>query len=187
MTVIKSLALQDFNFAYKPESPLFLGVNFEFPQSAYVVVRGHAPGSGCSTLFQILLGLIEGQTGKYLINNKPLSQMSFDQFLPYRLKLGYSFDQGGLLHNRTLLENLTLPLVYHKVSSFREAQNHALEYINRLGFAQSANLRPSHVQGSLRKMTVLIRSLILSPQILFLDEPTHGLPMAITRSFLNLL
>jgi ABC-type transporter Mla maintaining outer membrane lipid asymmetry ATPase subunit MlaF len=187
MSFIQSLELKSMNFGYSNSQDLFSNVSFNLPLGSFVLIQGESVGAGCSTLLQILAGLIPSSERSYYINNQPISDMSFEEFLPYRLKIGLSFDYGGLLHNRTLLENLTLPLLYHKICSYDSARDIAKSYLDKLSASSQANIRPSQVQGSLRKATVLLRSLIMNPEVLLLDEPSQGLSDLALQSYLNLV
>ena len=192
--LIKSLHFENLTFHYEGQEPLLKNVDFEFPigkreapcnvatgraldkrgtasrQTQVIAIRG-AQGAGNSTVMQILAGLQTPTLGSYLINGVPVENMSFEEFLPFRLRMGYGFDTGGLLSNRTLFENLVLPLNYHKICSPQEAERRALTLMERFQLIDFKDLRIAYVSPSLRKMTVLIRSIIMNPEILFLDDP----------------
>lgn len=191
--LIKSLHFEKLTFHYEGQEPLLKNVDFEFPigkseapsnvatgralergtasrQTQVIAIRG-AQGAGGSTVMQILAGLLTPTLGSYFINDVPVENMSFEEFLPFRLRMGYSFDSGGLLSNRTLFENLVLPLNYHKICSPQEAERRVLVLMERFQLIDSKDLRIAYVSASLRKMTVLIRSIIMNPEILFLDDP----------------
>jgi ABC-type transporter Mla maintaining outer membrane lipid asymmetry ATPase subunit MlaF len=171
---IQSLKFEGLTFHHEGQDPLFEQVDFDFPMNEIVWVKASS-GSGRSSLLQIMAGLVVPQKGQYLINDVNVAEMSFEEFLPYRTSIGYGFDFGGLLHNRTLLENITLPLAYHKVCSKPQAEDRAAEYLRLLGVHRFANMRPSTVPGGVRKMACLIRALMLEPQVLLLDDPSVGL------------
>jgi phospholipid/cholesterol/gamma-HCH transport system ATP-binding protein len=171
---IHSLKFEDLQFGFEGQDLLFEHVDFEFPMNEIVWVKAES-GAGRSSLLQLMAGLLVPQKGKYLINDQNIAEMTFEDFLPYRMAIGYGFDFGGLIHNRTLLENVTLPLVYHKVCSHRAAKERAESYFEKLGGWKVRNERPSMVPGGVRKLTCLIRALITEPQVLLLDDPTVGL------------
>ena len=193
--LVKSLHFEKLTFHYEGQEPLLKNVDFEFPiskrgvqdnaaacraldkrgtassqQARVVVIRG-AQGAGSSTVMQILAGLQIPTSGRYLINGVAVENMSFEEFLPFRLRMGYGFDTGGLLSNRTLFENLVLPLNYHKICSPQEAERRVLALMERFQLIDFKDLRIAYVSASLRKMTVLIRAIIMDPEILFLDDP----------------
>ena len=208
--LVKSLHFEKLTFHYEGQEPLLKNVDFEFPiskreapynvaagraldkrgtassQTGVVVIRG-VQGAGSSTLMQILAGLQTPTSGRYLINGIAVENMSFEEFLPFRLRMGYSFDWSGLLSNRTLFENLVLPLNYHKICSPEEAERRVLALMERFQLINFKDLRIAYVSASLRKMTVLIRSIIMDPEILFLDDPNIRISKEAQQMYAELL
>ncbi len=172
--MIKSLKLQNISFSYAGGEKLFENLTHDLPLDRSVNFIGEQ-GCGRSTLFKLLVGLKDPISGTVLFNDQPMSEMSFEEFLPFRLRIGYSFDLGGLLNNKTILENLTLPLLYHKLATESEANRKAMDLLEKFGVENNANLRPSSVPGRTRKAAIVARSLILNPELLVLDDPTTGL------------
>lgn len=207
--LIKSLEFKQLTFHYEGQEPLLKDVDFEFPirkrgtndnsverrggdkrgasrQAGVIVIRGNR-GSGSSTLMQILAGLQIPTFGNYLINEIPVEKMSFEEFLPFRLRMGYGFGMGGLISNRTLFENLVLPLNYHKICSFEEAEKRVLTLMERFHLIKFKDLRIAYVSASLRKMTVLVRAIIMEPEILFLDDPNIRVSKEAQQMYADLL
>lgn len=170
---IESLKFENLIYGYESEGLIFDKVDFDFPMGEIVWVKAES-GSGRSSLLQIMAGLQYPQKGSYLINDQNVTEMSFEEFLPYRLKIGYGFDFGGLINNRTLLENTTLALVYHKVMNQEEADIKMRSYFKNFGALKYADQRPAMVPGGIRKLTCLIRALATEPDVLLLDDPSVG-------------
>jgi len=171
---INSLRFESITFAHENHDATLFQADFEFPMNDVVWVKSYE-GAGKSTVLQILAGLLAPQHGKYFINDVNVTEMSFEEFLPYRLSIGFSFDYGGLINNRTVLENLMLPLEYHKVLPYREAKHRVEGVIKRFEIEKYKNERPAHIPGRVRKLTCLIRSLIMYPELLLLDDASVGL------------
>ncbi len=186
MVNIQSIKFDGLTFQYESEGNIFENVDFEFPLNRITWVKAES-GSGRSTLLQILAGLQIPNKGRYLLNDENVSDMSFEEFLPYRLQIGYGFDFGGLINNRTLHENVTLPLVYHKLMSAADAKKRVDDYFQRLGMLKYKDQRPSAVPGGTRKLTCLIRALITHPQMLLLDDPSVGLSQDTALKFMDLI
>jgi len=91
------------------------------------------------------------------------------------LNMGYGFEMGGLLNNKSLHENLILPLLYHGMMEAQEAQRHVIEVTDLFAMQGHRDQRPFAVSGSLRKLTCVLRAFIHSPQVVFLDDPITGL------------
>lgn len=171
---ISSLVFENMGFSYENSRPIFDQISIELPKAKAVWVRSPG-GRGKSTLLKILCGLLTPQHGKYLINGENVSEMSFEEFLSFRLNFGYGFDMGGLLNNKTVAENLILPLLYHKFVSEEDALRRVEEAIEFFGIQQVRDQRPFSVPGSLRKLTCVMRAFIHHPQVAFLDDPLTGL------------
>jgi phospholipid/cholesterol/gamma-HCH transport system ATP-binding protein len=183
---INSLKFENVTFGYEGHTDTFQQCDFDFPMNEIVWVQAES-GSGRSTLMQMMAGLIQPTQGKYLVNDENVLDMSFEEFLPYRLSIGYGFDMGGLLHNKTLKENLMLPLLYHKILDFKKAEERVHEYLDLFGVIKHKDKRPSVVSGGTRKLACLIRALILHPQVLLLDEPTVGLNQSTALTYFDLI
>ena len=186
ITDIQSLKFEGLVFGFESQDPLFDKVDFDFPMNQTVWARASS-GEGRSSLLQLMAGLQSPSFGKYIINDQNVSEMSFEEFLPYRLNIGYGFDFGGLIHNRSLLENVTLPLVYHKMMTDEEAQEKMRGYFNFLGAGKFMDQKPSMVPGGIRKLTCLVRALATSPEVLLLDDPSVGLGQETILKYFDLV
>ncbi len=127
---VESVEFRNMAFAYDDDAQFFDDVNFSFPTETVVWIRGES-GAGKSSLLKIMAGLEVPTYGKYMINGKDVGDMSFEEFLPYRLGIGFSFDIGGLINNRTLFDNLMLPIMYHDEMTFKEAQQWVTEILEQ--------------------------------------------------------
>ncbi len=172
--VIEHLRLEEITFAYKGADPVFEEISFEFPMEKIVRLHGMG-GSGKSTLLKIMGALVLPQSGQYFINDLDVSEMSFEEFLPYRLKFGYVPDYGGLLSNKTLRQNLMLPLNYHKSSDFDEWKSWVDKLMLLLEITPYSDSRPASVTNAVRRSACVVRAFVLKPEILLLDNPTDGL------------
>lgn len=125
--------------------------------------------------------------GKYLINGKDVREYSFEEFLPIRLNMGFGFSTNGLIHNRTLRQNLELPLLFHKFKTPKEANgwiNHMAEYFQING---DLNKRPSDVSPSVQKATLILRAFIHNPEWVLLDSPAVLLSKKMHANLLQLI
>lgn len=171
---IRDLRLRSITFGYDGRPAVFDDFDFEVPDVPAVWLKGR-PGMGKSSLLKILAGLIVPPTGHYRINGVDVLELSFKEFIPYRLAIGYGFDSYGLLSNRSLYENLMLPLMFHRRCSETEADSRVRFWMDRFNIGGVADQRPFAVTGSQRKSVVVLRAFIHCPQIVLLDDPTAGL------------
>lgn len=182
---IKSISLKSLTHELPDGRKLFQDVNVDFPLGEIIWFRGES-GTGKSLLIKMLLGVVIPGHGKLLINDSCITDMTFEEFLPYKLNMGLSFDFGGLIHNRDLRGNLSLPLEYHKFGSEHEITDQVNKYLEAFNLKDLAHERPSSVVGGVRKAVCVARAFVHEPQILFLDDPTTGL-RGETKSRLKLM
>lgn len=183
---IDSIKFDNLSFGYHDGGLLFDRVTFEFPLNQFVRIQAES-GHGRSTLLQMLAVLQNPKSGNYIINDRSVTEMAFDEFLPFRLNIGYGFDMGGLINNRTLLENLTLPLLYHKMMGEKEARERGEHYLREMDLLKYKDQRPAVVPGGVRKQMCLLRAIVHHPQMLLLDDPTVGLGADASVKYFDLI
>ncbi|OQW51557.1 MAG: hypothetical protein A4S09_10030 [Proteobacteria bacterium SG_bin7] len=181
---IGTIVLDNLSFAYPGNENILEGVSATFKPGSRIHFTGSS-GVGKSTLMKILVGLSTPTAGKYIFDDVDILPLSFEEFLPYRLNIGFSFDLGGLLSNRTLLENLLLPLQYHERMNRGEAMARVEEIMREFCIWPNRNLRPSNVSGGQRKAACVARALVANPEVLILDQPTTGLDKMATSALMN--
>lgn len=186
-SMIEKIRFEQLSFSYEGSDPVFENIDFDFPTNDFVWIRAGHTGAGRSTLLQIMAGLVMPTKGSYFLNDQDVCNMSFEEFLPYRLAIGYAFDMGGLLHNKTLFDNLMLPLLYHNVMSHQQAEKHVLQYMEEMNILRYKDYRPSAVQGGVRKIACLIRPLLMNPDVLLLDDPSLGLGQNVILKYFDLI
>lgn len=183
---IDQLAFSDASYHVAGDKRHFDHLNITLPMNEVVLLDGVA-GAGKSLLLQAMAGLLRPQTGAYLINGVDVSAMTFKDFLPYRLQIGYSFEHGGLMGDQTVLDNLVFPLQFHRLVDGAEAQRRAEVLIERLGLQAVRNEYPAELASSFKRRAVVARALMMQPELLLLDHPTTGLAHADRLEMVSLL
>ena len=132
-------------------------------------------GSGKTTLLAIL-GLLDTATGgQYLLDAKPVQDLSPSDRAHVRNRhIGFIFQSFNLIGDLTVFENVELPLTYRgmKASERKERVHQALE---RVGMAHRAKHLPSQLSGGQQQRVAVARALVGHPSILLADEPTGNL------------
>jgi phospholipid/cholesterol/gamma-HCH transport system ATP-binding protein len=166
--------LKSFSFQYSAGNSVFENVSLDLPLNEIRHVSGPS-GQGQSTLLKILALLTPPSGGEIRVNDRVVSNMTFEELLPWRIEIGYTFEGGGLLANRTLEENLALPHLYHNLADpeaiFEEIRSIAV----RFEFESFLTRRPAMVSGGLRKLITILRPVLLRPSFLLMDDPFSGL------------
>lgn len=150
------------------------GISLDIETGEFVAVQGSS-GSGKSTLLNILGILDSCDSGSYSLDDTPISQLSDKEAAQYRNRfIGFVFQSFNLIHHKTAVENIALPLYYQGVS--RKQRNlQALEYLDRVGLRDRADHKPSELSGGQSQRVAIARALITRPALLLADEPTGAL------------
>ncbi len=167
-------------------SLILKNVDFEIPLNRnYNVVSQEQ--SHASAFLKFISLLYEPQTGALQFDHLNATESQFDDILPLRLTLGYAFDYGGLMRNRTLFQNLLLPLEYHSLYTANEREDRIVQLLKWFDLLGSKDKLPSEVTGRVRKLVCLLRSFVHSPQILILDDPAIGLSNEMKETLIHVL
>ena len=159
-------------------------ITFDEEVSALAIIG--PSGGGKSTLLRIIGGLETPTSGAMAVDGSPVS-LDETSLRAYRATLGFVFQDGGLFHHMTALENVALPLqVVHGASS-DEADDRARELLARLGLEDSLAKRPAQLSGGQKQRVAIARALAARPRLLLLDEPTSALDPEFTTEVLDVV
>lgn len=170
---IDAFEMKDLKFNFG-EQTIFENITVELPPNKVVWIHGSS-GSGKSVFAKLLCGLVQATEGHYSINGDHVNEMSFEEFLPLRMNIGYSFDYGGLINNRTILQNIKLPLEYHHAADHLETEKRVKEMVELFHLDSVLHQRPATIPGAFRKAACVARAFVMNPEMLVLDDPTAGL------------
>jgi len=146
--------------------------DLDVAEGACTAIMGPS-GSGKSTLLKVAAGLMVPDRGTVTLRGEDLAAMSERRLLAFRKTNGFVFQDGALWENKTIFDNLALPLQVHFAElGERGIRDRVLEMLERGGLADSAGLRPAQLSGGERKIAGFLRAAIGGPAIVFLDEPT---------------
>jgi putative ABC transport system ATP-binding protein len=162
------------------------GVSFDVPEGDYISIMGPS-GSGKSTLLNVLGCLDRPSSGKYLLSDVDVSQMSDDALAEVRsTRIGFIFQSYNLLSALTVVENIQVPLLYsHRINAATKARS--LELASMVGLSQRLGHRPTQLSGGQQQRVAIARSLINDPEFILADEPTGNLDTATSNEILDLL
>lgn len=162
------LSLDHISYSYhslEGETPALYDISFQVPEGEFLSIVGPS-GCGKSTLLSLIAGLVPPSEGTILINGKGLSEQE--------LHIGYMLQKDHLLEWRTTYKNLALGLEIKKKDT-PENLARIDELLKAYGLDAFRNAKPSALSGGMRQRAALIRTLVLNPDILLLDEPFSAL------------
>ncbi|RYF22776.1 MAG: ATP-binding cassette domain-containing protein [Flavobacteriales bacterium] len=140
-----------------------------------LVVLGKS-GTGKSVLIKIIVGLLRPDSGLVKVLDHIVDEISYEELLALRLRVGFSFQNSALYDSMTVKENLEFPLVRNRRDMVKSDVNALVEeMLDAVGLSQTINQMPSELSGGQRKRIGIARTLMLKPEIMLYDEPTAGL------------
>jgi len=155
------------------------GIDAHITPGECVVVIGPS-GSGKSTLLRCLNRLEEPNEGSIVIDGIDLMEKDTDINL-MRRDVGMVFQQFNLFPHLTILDNITLAPIKHKIMSKEDAQKAAMDLLTRVGVADKADNYPAQLSGGQKQRVAIARSLALNPHVMLFDEPTSALDPEMAR------
>ena len=163
------------------------GVSLEIEEGEFVAVIGPS-GSGKSTLMHILGCLDRPTSGRYLLGEKDVSEISPDERASLRNRqIGFVFQSFNLLPRTPAVENVELPLLYNGGKLSRsQRRSRALDMLASLGLSDRALHHPNQLSGGQQQRVAIARALINSPGLLLADEPTGNLDSQTSREIMDL-
>ena len=131
----------------------------------FVAIVGPS-GCGKTTMLSIMSGILKPTSGKVFIGGKNIYES--------KTYIGYMFQKDELFEWRTVWQNIMLGLEIKKQNTSKQ-QEYAKKLIEKYGLIDFVNKKPRELSGGMRQRVALIRTLVLMPQILLLDEPFSAL------------
>jgi cell division transport system ATP-binding protein len=165
-------------------------VSFEMDAGEMAFLTGHS-GAGKSTLLKMLMLMERPTSGNLLINGKNLNRLSNSQIPIYRRQVGVVFQNHQLLLDRTVFDNVALPL---QVSGYPSSEigRRVRAALDGVGLLDKEQQKPVALSGGEQQRVGIARAVVHKPRILLADEPTGNLDpelsseiMALFRRFQN--
>ena len=161
-------------------------VSFTLGQGEMAFLTGPS-GAGKSTLLRLTALLARATRGQVLVGGQNLAEIKRRNVPAFRRQIGVIFQNPSLLTERTVFENVALPLqLYTRINAVevRALVRYKLGLVGLRGYEE---FYPSEISGGMRKRAGLARALALDPEMLFLDEPSAGLDPISSRRLDDLI
>ncbi len=155
-----------------------------FETGSMTFLTGHS-GAGKSTFLKLLLCLDRPTRGQILVNGVNVTQISGRRLPHYRQNLGAVFQDHHLLANRSVFENVALPL---RVTGYRERDvaRRVRAALTRVGLLSKEGLFPRYLSTGEQQRVGIARAVVTRPKILLADEPTGNLDPELSRDIMGL-
>ncbi len=160
------------------------GVNFELKRGEFAFLTGHS-GAGKSTLLKLMMLMERPSRGQVIIDGQNLARLRQSQVPYHRRKVGVVFQNHQLLFDRSVFDNVALPL---QIAGYTPAEagrrvRAALDSVGLLGMEKR---NPIELSGGEQQRVGIARAVVNKPPLLLADEPTGNLDPELSEEIMNL-
>lgn len=150
------------------------GVSLSFQRSRTTVVLGPS-GAGKSVLLKHIVGLLQPDSGRVIVEGQDVSTLRADGLRALRRRIGYVFQLSALFDSMTVRENLEFPLIEHTNATRHERRDRVADSLALVDMTGFEDRRPGELSGGQQRRVALARAIMLRPALMLYDEPTTGL------------
>jgi putative ABC transport system ATP-binding protein len=162
------------------------GVTVDIQKGEFVAVVGRS-GSGKTTMLDLMGLLLKPTSGSLFIDDIDTAKLGDRERAHMRARrVGFVFQEYNLLSGLNVLENVMLPLRYVKNGKMTGAAR-AVELIDRVGLSDRIRHRPTELSGGQAQRVAIARSMVNSPSLILLDEPTGAVDTETAQQLVDLL
>lgn len=159
------------------------GIDLKVDPGDVIVLVGPS-GCGKSTFLRCLTHLEEPTGGQIFLDGKEVTDRDIDHV---RSRMGMVFQHFNLFPHMTVKKNITFaPVKLHKMTQ-AEADQKAMELLDRIGLADKADEYPNMLSGGQKQRIAIVRALAMDPEVLLFDEPTSALDPEMVGEVLELM
>lgn len=144
-------------------------------------------GTGKSVTLKIMVGLIQPDSGKVMIQGREIQYRDHRLLADVRRQIGFLFQNAALFDSISVGENVAFPLRRHTKKSEAEIRSIVHEKLKDVELENEFSKMPSELSGGMKKRAGLARALVLDPSILLIDEPSSGLDHITANEIYDLL
>ena len=149
------------------------GISFSIEQGEFAFIAGHS-GAGKSTLLKLIPAIERPSSGAILVNGQNVGALK-RAALPYlRRNLGLVFQDQKLLYDRSVYDNVMLPLAFGELGT-QEAARRARAALEKVGLLAREKANPIQLSGGEQQRLAIARAVVNRPSVLIADEPTANL------------
>jgi putative ABC transport system ATP-binding protein len=161
------------------------GVTLDIDKGEFVAVVGRS-GSGKTTMLDLMGLLLRPTSGSLFIDDIDTGKLGDRELARMRARrIGFVFQEYNLLSGLNVLENVMLPLRY--VKEGKNGRARAVELIDRVGLSDRAQHRSTELSGGQAQRVAIARSMVNSPSLILLDEPTGAVDTETAQQLVDLL
>ena len=153
---------------------IFKGLNISIPRGKVTAIMGPS-GTGKTTLLRLITRQLRPDSGTILVDGVDIAQLDQNELYKLRRRFGMLFQNGALLTDISVFENVAFPLREHTTLPNRLIRHIVLTKLHAVGLRGAADMMPSELSGGMARRVALARAMVMDPEILIYDEPFVGL------------
>jgi len=185
-SISEGIAIQIVNMhKWYGEFHVLKDINLTVDNGERIVVCGPS-GSGKSTMIRCINRLEEHQKGQIIVHGVELST-DLKNIDKIRSEVGMVFQHFNLFPHLTVLENCTLAPIWVRKMPKAEAEDIAMQYLERVKIPEQAGKYPGQLSGGQQQRVAIARSLCMQPKIMLFDEPTSALDPEMIKEVLDVM
>jgi len=167
------IVIRDLKYSRGPRV-IFEGLNLTIRRGEITALMGPS-GTGKTTLLRLITRQLIPQQGTITIDGIDISTLSQKELYQLRQRFGMLFQNGALLTDLSVFENVAFPLREHTELSNRLIRHVVLTKLHAVGLRGAADMMPAELSGGMARRVALARAMVMDPDILIYDEPFVGL------------
>lgn len=153
---------------------MFAGLDIQIPRGKITAVMGPS-GTGKTTLLRLITGQVSADSGEIQVAGQDMRVVSRADLYVLRRRMGMLFQNGALLTDFSVFENVAFPLREHTDLTERLIRQLVLTKLQAVGLRGAAELMPAELSGGMSRRVALARAIVMDPELLIYDEPFVGL------------
>lgn len=153
---------------------IFRGLNICIPRGEVTAVMGPS-GTGKTTLLRLITRQLIPDSGTILVDGVDIGELNESGLYMLRQRFGMLFQNGALLTDLSVFENVAFPLREHTRLTNRLIRHVVLTKLHAVGLRGAADMMPAQLSGGMARRVALARAMVMDPDILIYDEPFVGL------------
>jgi phospholipid/cholesterol/gamma-HCH transport system ATP-binding protein len=153
---------------------IFSGLTLSARRGAITAIMGPS-GTGKTTLLRLIMGAIRAERGQVRVFGSEVSQLARAQLYALRQRIGILFQNGALLTDLDVFENVAFPVREHARLPESVLRELVLMKLQAVGLRGAAELTPPELSGGMARRVALARAIVMDPEVLLYDEPFVGL------------
>jgi phospholipid/cholesterol/gamma-HCH transport system ATP-binding protein len=154
--------------------PIFAGLNIRVRRGLITAVMGPS-GTGKTTLLRLITGQLFADSGTVSVFGRDIASLSGSQIYAARRRMGMLFQNGALLTDINVFDNVAFPVREHTDLPESVIRKLVLTKLEAVGLRGAADLMPGELSGGMARRVALARAIVMDPEVLLYDEPFVGL------------